>query len=254
MYVCISKYTHIANPFTHICSLWSLLCIPSSISQTHGVCLETHHSGGQGKRIMSLRPVWSSLDDVSLGFTVRCCLKKSQRGKKPSARQNEWLTYLSDLAAPPSVTFLMKMPYLRCPVLWGLRVMSAGPWQSAEVSCKASGYRKSPSPPQTGWRMLLFKPCSSLQPFGLRCDSSLSTVLSPVTSPNSHSGHWKDNRATGSFLNFNLSGTMEQESLDINSGSNRFPRCLKQLLLISAPARCLPITSQLGCFKKIMAL
>lgn len=49
------------------------------------------------------------------------------------------LTYLSDLAAPPSVTFLMKMPYLRSPVLWGLHVMSASPWQSAEVSARPLG-------------------------------------------------------------------------------------------------------------------
>lgn len=203
---------------------------------------------------MSLRPVWSSLDDVSLGFIVRCCLKKPQGGGgEPSARLNEWLTYLSDLAAPPSVTFLMKMPYLRSPVLWGLCVMSASPWQSAEVSARPLG-TESQHPCcrplanaviQTKLIPPAFQPALWL---------SLSTVLSLVASPNSHSGYWKDSRATGRFLNFNLSGTMEQGSLDINSEGNRFPRCLKQLLLISAPARCLPIMSQLGCFKEIMVL
>lgn len=149
---------------------------------------------------MRLRPVWSSLDDVSVGFTVRCYLKKTPKGEKkePSARQNEWLTYLSDLAAPLSVTFLMKMPYLRSPVLWGLCVMSASPWQSAEVSARPLG---------TGSQHPLCRPLANavihtmlLPPaFQPALWLSLSTILSPVASPNSHSGYWKDSRATGSF-------------------------------------------------------
>lgn len=87
MSVCINTYMlklqlipapiHI---FVH-CYFWSLIPINQHKSGT-GLCVRKIGTRDQGRRVMSLRPAWFSLDSVNLGFTVRCCLKKKKKPKR----------------------------------------------------------------------------------------------------------------------------------------------------------------------------
>lgn len=116
-------------------------------------------------------------------------------------------------------------PYLKSPALWCLRVMSASPRQSVDVSARLLRPLGTDShhPLHRPIGKCYSAPCSSLQPLSQCWVLSHFTTFSPVTPPNSHNGCWKDGKQPGSFLNFNLSGVMQQESLNINSENNRSP-------------------------------